>query len=85
MTDPAVDTRPAPDEAALTTTDPADRAVLRPAAPAALLPGAAAAVRRELGPVAAFSLFINLLALVSSLYTLQLFDRVLASISRQEV
>jgi ABC-type protease/lipase transport system fused ATPase/permease subunit len=42
-------------------------------------------VRRELWPVAAFSLGVNLLALVSSLYTLQLFDRVLASISRQEV
>ena len=83
MTDAAAETSIMPDQGlALTAADPADRVLLRPAAPAALLQGAAAAVRRELWPVAAFSLFINLLTLVSSLYTMQLFDRVLASGSR---
>ena len=36
-------------------------------------------VQRELLPVGGFSLLINLLMLVSSIYMLQVFDRVLAS------
>jgi PrtD family type I secretion system ABC transporter len=82
MTDAAAETRVVPDQGLAVGAAAPDRALLRPAAPAALLQGAAAAVRRELWPVAAFSLLINLLALVSSIYTMQLFDRVLASGSR---
>src|SRR5687767_15519448 len=84
MEEAATTTRLGPEqEAAAAAADQADRTMLRPTAPAALLQGAAAAVRRELWPVAAFSLFINLLALVSSLYMLQVFDRVLSSGSRE--
>ncbi len=55
------------------------RARLRPEAPALLLRRARAAVRRELWAAGAFSLFINLLMLVSSVYMMEVFDRVLTS------
>lgn len=40
-------------------------------------------MRRELWAIAAFSLFLNLLALVSSIYMMEVFDRVLTSGSRE--
>lgn len=52
---------------------------LRPADPGRLMRRARKAVLRELLPVAGFSLAINLLALVSSIYLIELFDRVLTS------
>ena len=60
-----------------------ERSRLRPEDPAALLRRAKAAVRRELWAVGAFSLFINLLMLVSSIYMMEVFDRVLTSGSRE--
>ncbi|MEK0084017.1 type I secretion system permease/ATPase [Benzoatithermus flavus] len=79
-----MDTRPMPDRRPpAAVADEADRAVLRPASTTDLLQKAGAAVRRELWSVGAFSLFINLLTLVSSLYSMQLFDRVLSSGSHE--
>jgi ATP-binding cassette subfamily C exporter for protease/lipase len=56
-----------------------ERSRLRPDNPAALLRQAKAAVRRELWAVGAFSLFLNLLMLVSSIYMMEVFDRVMSS------
>jgi ATP-binding cassette subfamily C exporter for protease/lipase len=55
------------------------REKLRPGEPATLMRRTRGAIRRELWPVAGFSLAINLLALVSSIYLMELFDRVLTS------
>ncbi len=55
------------------------REKLRPSDPASLMRRTRSAIRRELWPVAGFSLAINLLALVSSIYLMELFDRVLTS------
>ncbi len=60
-----------------------ERSRLRPDNPAALLRQAKAAVRRELWAVGAFSLFLNLLMLVSSIYMMEVFDRVMSSGSRE--
>src|SRR4051794_9132375 len=59
------------------------RDYLRPPAPASVLRRARAAVRRELGAITAFSLGINLLTLVSSVYMMEVFDRVMSSGSRE--
>src|SRR5688572_7839807 len=72
--------KPSPAPAA---TDQLDCARLRPAAAAVLLDRAEAAVWQELWTIGVFSLFLNLLALVSSLYMMQVFDRVLSSGSRE--
>ena len=60
-----------------------ERRRLRPENPRALLRQAKAAVRRELWAVGAFSLFLNLLMLVSSIYMMEVFDRVMSSGSRE--
>ncbi len=52
---------------------------LRPTAPGTLMRRVRKAVGRELLPVTGFSLAVNLLALVSSIYMMELFDRVLTS------
>src|SRR3954453_19630515 len=59
------------------------RDYLRPPTPASVLRRARAAVRRELGAITAFSLGINLLTLVSSVYMMEVFDRVMSSGSRE--
>src|SRR4051812_28125349 len=59
------------------------RDYLRPPTPASVLRCARAAVRRELGAITAFSLGINLLTLVSSVYMMEVFDRVMSSGSRE--
>jgi PrtD family type I secretion system ABC transporter len=59
------------------------RDYLRPPTPASVLRRARTAVRRELGAITAFSLFINLLTLVSSVYMMEVFDRVMSSGSRE--
>jgi ABC-type protease/lipase transport system fused ATPase/permease subunit len=55
------------------------REKLRPGEPATLMRRTRGAIRHELWPVAGFSLAINVLALVSSIYLMELFDRVLTS------
>ena len=67
-----------PDAPRVIAADP-PREKLRPGDPATLMRRTRRIVRRELWPVGGLQPAINLLALVSSIYLMELFDRVLTS------